>query len=402
MVAILLWACTVHPSPANPPPRDWNQWLGGPTRQLTAHLPPNPSAPPPPHFTHLWKRPIGSGYAGISIAGTHAVTAFSDGRRDLLHAFDPATGAERWSTVLSRTRRRGEGVPLGPLSTPAVDAEAAYAQSLDGRFVCADIATGALRWETQLKRTLGAYEPGYGFASSPLLLEDVVVLLPAGSTSASVTALDRRTGAIRWKSRQTTGTEYASATLLDRTPAQILAQLGDKLVGLAPTTGALLWEVAKVQGGLWTPSVLSGSRVLFPTAERIRVLDLAQDKPVEAWTSEVFAGAMGPIVEIHGLLIGHHQRRLTALDVRDGTQRWQLPDETDGQLLVVGQHLVFLHDRLGQLQVLEVGPQGSRVLQTLQVIQPARTETPLSIAGERLFVRTPTELVALRMSRSAP
>ena len=43
-----------------------------------------------------WKTPIGSGYAGIAIASGLVATMFEAGEVNVLAAFDPATGAERW------------------------------------------------------------------------------------------------------------------------------------------------------------------------------------------------------------------------------------------------------------------------------------------------------------------
>ena len=40
-----------------------------------------------------WQRDIGSGYSGIAVLGDVAVTATSDGERDLVLAFDPRTGS---------------------------------------------------------------------------------------------------------------------------------------------------------------------------------------------------------------------------------------------------------------------------------------------------------------------
>ncbi|MFN0068970.1 MAG: PQQ-binding-like beta-propeller repeat protein [Limisphaerales bacterium] len=376
----------------------WNQWLGGPERTLNASL--QSTTDSPPTFTEFWRRPMGSGFAGFSVDAGHGITAMTDGRQDVAVLLDAATGFERWRFTLGRTRKRAEGVPLGPLSTPAIDAEAAYVQALDGRFVCLDRASGQLRWEVNLKRAFQAYEPGYGFASSPLLLPDLVVLLPAGSSANSAVALDRRTGEVRWKASLGTATEYASAAWLPqpgRGGGQIIAALGTRLAGLAPEDGRLLWALDGVAGGLWTPSTLTGGRVFFPTAQVTRLLEPAGDAAREIWNSPVFEGVMGPVVELDGMLIGHHERRLTALDATAGRQLWQRPAETDGQLLVLGKWLVFVNDRAGTLEVLVVTPQGCEAVHRQPVLKPTRMESPLAFADGLLFLRAPEELVALRV-----
>ncbi len=216
---------------------EWNQWLGGPSRTLTVGR--RAVEDQPTTLTERWRRPLGSGFSWLSVWGSNAFTAMTDGKQDVAILLHAETGVERWRVTLGRTKKRAEGTPPGLLSTPALDAEAVYVQALDGRFLCLDNASGKVRWELNVKKTLKAYEPGYGFSSSPLLLEDLVVLMPAGSTAASVTAIDRRTGEVRWQTPLGTATEYASATLMHHGDgSQVVAALGsNKLAGLAVSNG---------------------------------------------------------------------------------------------------------------------------------------------------------------------
>jgi outer membrane protein assembly factor BamB len=341
---------------------------------------------------------LGSGFAGIAIAGTNGVTAMTDGKQDVVVLFDPETGKERWRSALGRTRKRGEGVPLGPLSTPAIDAEAVYSQALDGRFVCLGLATGRPLWEVNVKRDFKAFEPGYGFASSPLLLDDLVVLLPAGSSSASAVALDRRTGAVRWRASLGSGAEYVSATARGRGDgALLIVQVGAKLAGLAAADGRTLWVNEEIAGGLWTPSILRNGQVFCPAAAESRLLDPGEGVSRVVWSSPVFESTMGPVAELNGMLVGHHQRRLTALDAATGIQLWQHPTESDGQLLVLGNWLIFVNDREGRLEVIAVDRKGFQVRHQQPVMKPGRMETPLTFASGRLLIRGPEELVALRV-----
>lgn len=379
----------------------WNQWLGNPGRTLMAPGPASKEGSPT--FTRLWNRPLGSGFAGISIHASNAITAMATGGQDVAVLFDIPSGNPRWQYPLGRTRKRSEGAPPGPLSTPALDAESVYVQALDGRVVCLDVGSGTVRWETQCKRAFRAYEPGYGFASSPLLLEDLVVLLPAGSTTASAVALDRRTGDVRWKTALGSAAEYASPTAWRDSTGKdhILAHLKDRIAAVSAADGHVHWSLPDVPGGLWTPSILSKGRAFLPTAGQSRVLELpgvAAEPPRTLWTSPVFESVMGPVVEISGLLVGHHDRRLTAVDMATGKQAWQLPDESDGQLLVLGSWLVFFHDRAGRLEVLRVRPDGIDSVWKESICPPFRMETPLTFADSILHLRTQDAWIAMKAS----
>lgn len=375
---------------------DWNQWLGGGGRTLVVTQ--GFDAVRLPVISERWRIPLGSGVAGVSVLGTNATTGVTDGKQDAVVLLDTATGAERWRVPMGRTKKRGEGTPLGPLSTPALDADSTYAQSLDGRLVCVDNSTGKVRWEVNVKREFKAFEPGYGFASSPLLCDDLVVLVPAGSLVASVAALDRLTGAVRWRAPLGSGTEYASATFAaSANPPQIAVHVGSAMAGLSPGDGRRLWKVDGIGGGMWTASVLSDGKVFFPIATETQALWLEATGVRKAWGSPVFAGIMGPVVEVGGLLVGHHQRRLTALDGATGEQVWQLPDETDGQLLALGPWLVFVNDRAGELSLLSVSRSGVEVRTRRRIMESTRMETPLAFADGVLYIRTTRELIALRV-----
>ena len=65
-----------------------------------------------------WKRPIGSGYSGVSVSADIAVTMFVDGDNDIMVAFDPDSGEELWRFPIGPTYRGHDGSFDGPMSTP--------------------------------------------------------------------------------------------------------------------------------------------------------------------------------------------------------------------------------------------------------------------------------------------
>ena len=79
-----LMACA--PGSEEPASNEWLGWRGraqdGSVRQWT--VPENHQ----PWLEVQWRRPLGPGYSGVSVAGTTAVTMFSDGKQDQVGAFD--------------------------------------------------------------------------------------------------------------------------------------------------------------------------------------------------------------------------------------------------------------------------------------------------------------------------
>lgn len=73
-----------------------------------------------------------------------------------------------------------------------------FLATLDARMVALDVRTGRMRWDVALA------DPGEGFAftAAPLAVKDLVVIGNAGgefATRGFITALDARTGAVRWR-----------------------------------------------------------------------------------------------------------------------------------------------------------------------------------------------------------
>src|SRR4029450_13836175 len=70
----------------------------------------------------VWRKPLGSGFSGVSVGGARGYTALSDGTRDQAIAFDAGSGKELWRTPLGDTYRGHDGSRDGPISTPTVEA----------------------------------------------------------------------------------------------------------------------------------------------------------------------------------------------------------------------------------------------------------------------------------------
>jgi outer membrane protein assembly factor BamB len=81
-------------------------------------------------------------------------------------------------------------------STPGVDGDAVYALSFEGVLYCIDSRNGRQRWRKDLVADYWAVRPYYGFAGSPVIADDLIIL-NANSTGM---AIDRRTGDLVWTS----------------------------------------------------------------------------------------------------------------------------------------------------------------------------------------------------------
>src|SRR5688572_20513973 len=129
-----------------------------------------------PALRTAWTAPAGSGYSGVAIVGGRAFTAFATAKDDVVAAFDAASGKELWRTPLGPTHPGHDGSHNGPIATPAADDKAVYALGPRGRLAAFDAKTGAVRWSHDLAKDAGVVTPFYGWATSPLVTGECVIV----------------------------------------------------------------------------------------------------------------------------------------------------------------------------------------------------------------------------------
>jgi outer membrane protein assembly factor BamB len=101
-----------------------------------------------------------------------------------------------------------------------------------------DAANGTVLWSKNTVTDLDAATPIWGFAASPLVVDDLVIIAAGGRLAAYALA----TGERRWAGPHG-GDGYSSphATTIDGIP-QIVLTGASGTVGVAPADGRVLWE----------------------------------------------------------------------------------------------------------------------------------------------------------------
>jgi outer membrane protein assembly factor BamB len=131
---------------------------------------------------------------------------------------------------------------VGPRSTPTVDGDRVYAMSGPGVLSCVQAADGKVLWKRTMAE-LGGKIPGWGYTESPVVDGDQVVCTPGGPKGA-VAALDKKTGATLWQSKDfTDAAQYSSIVpaVINGQP-QYVQRTTASIVGISPKDGALLWK----------------------------------------------------------------------------------------------------------------------------------------------------------------
>ncbi len=364
----------------------------------------------PFEFKQDWRKPLGSGYSGISITGKNAVTMFSDGTNDIVMAFDPATGQERWRYVLGPMYKGHSGSNDGPTSTPTIDGDQVYALDPHGHFVALSLADGSKKWGFQLGNEVVARVPHYGFTTVPTVIGGAVVLM-TGEKGRALTAFDRKNGKQLWSTGDDTCT-YQSPLVWNNGGRQHLLAITDNfLMELNPADGAVLWQAPhKVNDdeSYAVPVFIGENRLLIQDRRQVAAfrLDWQDNKAnvTEIWRNNSLRGTYALPVYTNGLVFGFRAQFLHCLDAATGEVKWRSrPPGGQGLTLVDGHLLILGGD--GRLVAAEASGEAYREKASLQLFKGDSYTAP-TVADGKLYLRDLEEMaqvsvVAASQSASA-
>lgn len=197
----------------------------------------------------LWKVPVpGTGTANPVVWDDRVFLTASDGSdQGELHVFcfDRDTGRRRWHRRLWGTAPTLFYPKSGMASpSPVTDGKQLWAAFGTGDIFCFDL-DGGLVWQRALSEEYGVFENRFGASSSPLLFEDTLIHQCDHYGASYVIALDKMTGANRWKAdRPDVWLSWSSPQLVpvgDR--FELVLSGSEKLDGYDLRTGKWLWTV---------------------------------------------------------------------------------------------------------------------------------------------------------------
>jgi outer membrane protein assembly factor BamB len=347
-----------------------------------------------------WRRPLGPGFSGVSVAAGGAYVLFGAGDKEFAARLDPATGAEVWRAEIGPLFEEQFG--NGPRSTPAVAGGRVYAFSSTGFLHALDAATGGKLWSIDAKEH-GARVPMRGFCPSPLVEGDLVVLEVGAGPGKGVLALDQATGAVRWSARDTPG-GYSSpiAVTIDGVHQLVFVHTaGREIVSLLPD-GAIHWTHPWEPGAIAMPVFVPPNRILVSASADVGALmlevgrgDDGKPRVAEVWRSRLLKNHFSSSVHVDGYIYGFDMGTLRCLDAATGESKWAHRGLGVGSLIAADGLLFVLGDR-GRLVLVEATPEQYRELGSLQVFE-SRTWTAPALADGRLYLRDHEELVCVEV-----
>ncbi len=383
----------------------WPQWRG-PNRDGQFTGPAWPEKLDTNHLHLTWRVELGPSYSGPIVSGDRVFTTESKEKKfEVVTALDRTTGKELWRaqwdgamTVPFFAKANGDWIR----ATPACDGESLFVAGMRDLLVCLDAQTGKERWRFDFVKKMQAPAPDFGFICSPLV-DGEFVYAQAG---ASFVKLNKRTGELVWRSLIDKGGMWGSvfsspvfAELAGR--RQLVAQMREKLAGVDPADGKVLWEqpIEAFRGmNILTPvadkdtiftSTYGGKTIGFKVAQANGNFTLT-----ETWKHKA-QGYMSTPVVIDGVAYNHlKSQRIMAIEVESGRELWT-SDQSFGKymsLVAQGDRILAL-DQRGQLFLFRANKQKFEQIDKRKLTD-AETWAHLASAGDQLFVRELNALTA--------
>lgn len=353
----------------------------------------------------LWKKPIGNGFSMVTAVGDALYTMAVEGESEMAYRLRASDGEVVWRVAIGPVFPEVFGD--GPRATPTVEGGVVYALSAAGRLHALEMKDGTRRWELDLVKELGSSTPDRGFASSPLVDGDLLLLEAGGKEGKAVVALDKKTGKVRW-SALTGEAGYTTplAVTIDGVRQYVfLRSAGGDLVSLLPD-GKVHWQYSWRAGAIASPLFLPPNRIFASATDDIGAVLLeigkADGKATvrEVWKNRLMKNHFSSSVLYEGHIYGFDNASLKCIVAETGEQKWVQRGYGKGSLIAADGLLYILSDQ-GQLILAEATPAGFHEKGKVQVLE-GRTWTAPVLSHGRLYLRNDKEMIVIDVRTQAP
>ena len=352
----------------------------------------------------LWRIDVGPGWSSFAVAGPRIFTQEQRGELEAVVAYDAENGAELWAYEYESRFFEAMG-GAGPRATPTLVGGMLFTLGAEGFLHRLEPETGKLVWQADLRVDSQREPPTWGFASSPLVVGDVVIVHAGGEGDRGLLAYGVDDGRVRWGA-PAGGHTYSSPQL-----SRIAGESSIPVVtneGLAlhnPADGSVVWkhEWPIRDYRVLQPLVIGESTLLMSTGQGVgtRRLDLRREGAgltgEERWTSRGMKPDFNDYAAHEGSLYGFDPSILASIDLETGERRWKGGRYGAGQLLLLpdASQLLVIGEK-GNLVLLRATPERHEELTQIKVFE-AKTWNHPALVGDRLYLRNAEEAVALAM-----
>lgn len=321
-----------------------------------------------------WRADVGIGGSTVVVAEGRAFTMGNKDDTDIVSCLDAETGKVIWTHEYpcEFEKRMFEG---GTAGTPTVDQDRVYTASYDGQVFCLAADTGKVIWKRHLIEDFGGKLSRWKYATSPLVVRDMVILDTGGQGNSTV-ALNKTTGEKVWGSGKDAAGYSTAIPFRQSAKDAVMLFKAEHMVAYELASGRELWRIpweTQYDVNASTPTVLEGAVVIsagYKTG-RASLFRLTDDEPKEIWTNDELKTRMSSVVVHEGAVYGitEMKARLLCLDLETGDIAWEERGFGQyGTLLIADDTIIALSDG-GELILAEANSDRYKELARAQILE---------------------------------
>lgn len=377
----------------------------------------------------LWTRELGQGYSSFAAVGNRVFTQCQSLYQQTVICLDAETGDTLWSHNYGWPYEGG-GLYPGPRSTPTLHNGRLYFAAPDGTIGCLDAQTGTPVWSCNPKKRYRGRGTDFGYACSPVIVDDKVIV-PVGGLDAGVVALDVRDGSTVWASGESSASYATPLPVKWQGRSLIVTPLENTIAAFAADSGKQVWEIDLSNGydehsaaPIYHEPFLCIAAPFRAGAKCYRLVEdqaaVRQDHglteivlgpPKVVWESPNFSNDVASSVLVDGRLYGFDlkdpQSRLDrpsrgqfrCVDFASGRIIWSTAEVGQSSMIVADQKLILFTDS-GELVLIKPGTDEYTELARTQVFRDEICWTSPALHRGCVYLRTQTRAVCLYLGQT--
>lgn len=390
---------------------DWPQFLGPHRNAIADQTEPAitnsfPSSGP----KVLWKKPLGTGFAGPVVAQGKSIVFHRVNDEATVEALNAKTGEAIWKFTYTTNYRDNFGFDNGPRACPTVADGKVIVHGAEGIVHALDLQSGKKLWSFDTVKELNSPQGYFGRACAPLVVDKKVIVTAGGRNdkgAAGVIALNLADGKPVWQSIEDEAS-YSSPVLFG--DSLLICWLRNQLCVCDAKDGSVKFSTrlrsemdASVNASVPIPcgvdnffvSACYGVGGVMWKCNTI-------GKLTRVWQKEDALDChYSTPVYADGYLFGFHGRQeqgqtLRCVRADDGKVMWESARVHGGTLLLAKDTLVALTES-GELWLVDAKPDVFKQIATVQILRSGHRSYP-ALSNGVLYARDGTGMIALDLA----